>query len=203
MLTENVLKYSPAGVPDRLFLQLVFTGNYATGGDTLNLNPSAFKDPTGKGPLRGQGCGGCNPGCAPTEDKKEGPSKWQSLSYSIWPLKSKARQIKRGDCLMGPRQSGCQSLRSKITATARSPCRYGLRKIKASYETPASFNRCWSWPFLSRLRHHHAPSRASERMAAAPEPAVLFHLLGCLPVRPHAALRIRQDLHRLAGARNA
>jgi len=50
-LTENVLKYSPAGVPDRLFLQLVFTGNYATGGDTLNLNPSAFKDPNGKGIL--------------------------------------------------------------------------------------------------------------------------------------------------------
>jgi hypothetical protein len=51
MLTENVLKYSPPGVPDRLFLQLVFTGAYATGGDTLNLNPSAFKDPNGVGIL--------------------------------------------------------------------------------------------------------------------------------------------------------
>ena len=51
MLTENVVKYSPAGVPDRLFLQLVFTNNYATGGDALNLNPSAFKDPNGKGIL--------------------------------------------------------------------------------------------------------------------------------------------------------
>lgn len=51
MLIENVLKYSPPGVPDRLFLQLVLAGNYTTGGDTLNLNPSAFKDPNGIGIL--------------------------------------------------------------------------------------------------------------------------------------------------------
>ena len=51
MLIENVLKYSPPGVPDRLFLQCVFEGNYTTGGDTLNLNPSAFKDPNAKGVL--------------------------------------------------------------------------------------------------------------------------------------------------------
>jgi hypothetical protein len=50
-LTENVQKYSPAGVPDRLFLQCFLTGNYVTGGDTLNLNPSAFKDPNGIGLL--------------------------------------------------------------------------------------------------------------------------------------------------------
>jgi hypothetical protein len=49
--TENVLKYSPPGVPDRLFLQIIPTGNYVTGGDTLNLNPSAFKDPNGIGIL--------------------------------------------------------------------------------------------------------------------------------------------------------
>ena len=51
MITPNVSKYSPAGVPDTLFLQLVFTGLYTTGGDNLNLNPSAFKDPNGKGIL--------------------------------------------------------------------------------------------------------------------------------------------------------
>ena len=50
-LTENVLKYSPEGVPDRLTLQCVLAALYATGGDTLNLNPSAFKDPNGKGLL--------------------------------------------------------------------------------------------------------------------------------------------------------
>jgi hypothetical protein len=50
-LTENVMKYSPAGVPDRLFLQCVLSGNYVLGGDTLNLNPSAFKDPNGVGLL--------------------------------------------------------------------------------------------------------------------------------------------------------
>ena len=51
MLVEQVQKYSPAGVPDRLFLKCIFTGNYPTGGDTLNLNPSAFTDPNGIGLL--------------------------------------------------------------------------------------------------------------------------------------------------------
>lgn len=51
MITEAVLKYSPAGVPDHLFLKCTFTANYTTGGDTLNLNPSAFTDPNGNGIL--------------------------------------------------------------------------------------------------------------------------------------------------------
>jgi hypothetical protein len=51
MITTQVLKYSPPGVPDRVFLKGIFTGNYALGGDTFNLNPSSYTDPNGKGVL--------------------------------------------------------------------------------------------------------------------------------------------------------
>jgi len=50
-LIEQVLKYSPNGVPDRLFLKCILTGNYTAGGDPLNLNPTAFQDPNGIGIL--------------------------------------------------------------------------------------------------------------------------------------------------------
>ena len=49
MLNLSLFKYTPAGVPDTAHIKVVPTGNYTTGGDTLNLNPSALADPLGLG----------------------------------------------------------------------------------------------------------------------------------------------------------
>jgi hypothetical protein len=52
MLAFKVLKYLPSiGAPDSVLLGVTPTGNYTTGGDTANLNPSTFSDPNGVGVL--------------------------------------------------------------------------------------------------------------------------------------------------------
>lgn len=48
-ISLSVLKYSPAVNPDRVFLKVAFSGNYVTGGDTLNLTPDSWTDPNGLG----------------------------------------------------------------------------------------------------------------------------------------------------------
>lgn len=50
-LVAKLLGYRPYDNPDHAIVQVVATGNYTTGGDTLNINPSAITDPNGKGLL--------------------------------------------------------------------------------------------------------------------------------------------------------
>ena len=45
MIALAVVKYSPSVNPDRVFLAATVTGNYAQGGDVLNLNPATWTDP--------------------------------------------------------------------------------------------------------------------------------------------------------------
>ena len=49
MLSPSLLKYFPVLEPDSAFLKVVPTANYTSGGDTLNISPSALADPNGKG----------------------------------------------------------------------------------------------------------------------------------------------------------
>lgn len=51
MLAPSILKYTPRSNPDYAILLIAVTGNYVAGGDTINLNPSAIKDPNGVGLL--------------------------------------------------------------------------------------------------------------------------------------------------------
>lgn len=50
-LVAKLLGYRPLDNPDHAIVQVVASGNYTTGGDTLNINPSAITDPNGKGLL--------------------------------------------------------------------------------------------------------------------------------------------------------
>lgn len=49
MIALAIVKHSPVTNPDRVFLAATVSDNYVTGGDTLNLTPSSWTDPTGKG----------------------------------------------------------------------------------------------------------------------------------------------------------
>jgi hypothetical protein len=49
--SSAVTAYTPPGTPDTVELAVTPSGNYAAGGDTINLNPSAFRDPNGVGVL--------------------------------------------------------------------------------------------------------------------------------------------------------
>lgn len=48
-LAPSLLKNFPAIAPDSAFVKVVPSGNYTTGGDTLNISPGAMSDPLGKG----------------------------------------------------------------------------------------------------------------------------------------------------------
>lgn len=48
-LAVSILKYSGEVDPDTVYLKVVPSGAYASGGDTLNLNPGTWSDPAGKG----------------------------------------------------------------------------------------------------------------------------------------------------------
>lgn len=49
MLAVALVKYTPEGVPNKAVIKATPSGNYLTGGDTLNLTPGTWSDPNGKG----------------------------------------------------------------------------------------------------------------------------------------------------------
>jgi hypothetical protein len=48
-LQPSIVKYTPNGVPNEAIVSIAASGNYVTGGDTVNLNPQNIKDPNGVG----------------------------------------------------------------------------------------------------------------------------------------------------------